>query len=268
MTVSQESMNRYRFQLLRCAPNVISGEYVNIGVFLYDEAGRMVDARFTPDFARLRCHPLADMEYLEALRNEFEDRRLLGEGFSEYVSGLQRNLSNSLQVSEESAFWGADAAAEIERLHQTYVLTPSRPEGRGEEAEAAPGTRRALRRRMDETFRRFGLFANGDRLQKDVSISYGLRRLQFTFDYSYQPNGAVSYVHGLALRNDADQAAKICFVFERLRARQSGEVQLTAVVDDAVPEETRELLASSDITSCQASRLDELAMQIRNELRP
>jgi len=265
--MTKDSLIAYQYQLLRYTPNLVSGEYYNIGVFLYDQAGRMIDARFTPDFRRLRCNPMTDFEYLSGLRNEFEDRRLLGEGFSSYVEELQQNLSNSLQISEKTAFWGAEAGLEIERLYRTYVATPSPEEVRAEAGEPAAGTRRALRRRMEETFRRYHLFANGDRLASELSVRYGGPRLQFTFDYGYRPNGVVKYVHGLALRNDLNDAAKLCFVFERLRAKGTSEVALTAVVDDQVPADTRELLSSSDIVTWEASRLDELAMQIRGELR-
>jgi hypothetical protein len=255
----------YKFQLLRYAPNVVSGEYFNVGVLLYDEAGRVIDARFTPDFRRLRCHPLADIEYLESLRNEFEQKRLGDENFGEYWEEVQRNLGNALQISEQQAFWGAEPREEVERLLQTYVATPSRLEAPGEQAEPPAGSRRALRRRMDEVFRRYHLFANGDRLLTDVSVPYGGPRWQFVFDYAYRREGATQFLQGLALRNDVSETTKLCFVFERLRAKTES-MTLTAVVDDEVPEDTSDLLRASRIVPWQASRLEDLALRIRSEL--
>ncbi len=262
--MSKTEMNRYEFQLLQYMPNLVSGEHVNIGVCLYDQQGHMLDARFARDFRRLRCHPLADLEYLEALRNEFEEQRLLGEGFSVYGRHLQRDLAATLQVSEQHSFWGGEPGTEVERLYQAYVATP-----RGEQQEAGgprSGTRRALRLKMDDTFRRYHLLANGNRLLRDVNVGYGPGRLQFTFDYSYPPNGANRYVHGIALHNDVRDATKLCFVLERLRARQNSEAAVTAVVDDQVPRDTLELLESSNIRIWQTSKLDDLALAIRGEL--
>jgi hypothetical protein len=267
--MATNEMSRYSFQLLRFVPNLVSEEHFNIGVFLYDAAGDMLDARMAGDFRRLACHPLVEMQYLEALRNEFEERRLAGEGFSLYAEQLMKNLSTGLQVSKPKAFWGQDPVTEIERLYSTYVATPSRPEMRAEDGGLVPGTRRALRHRMQETFGRYHLLANGKGLQPEVSVNYGGPRLRFTFDYAYQPNGSAKYVHGLALRNDVNDAAKLCFVIERLRGQTGGgasAVSLTAVLDDGIQDDTRELLESSEIVTCPLAKLDELALEIRNDL--
>jgi hypothetical protein len=254
----------YRFELLRYVPNVVAGEAFNVGVLLYDSGGRLLDARFAQEFRRLRCHPLADLDYLAALRNEFEEKRLMGEDFSAYVSELKRNLSNSLQVSDASAFRGDDVVTEVERLFSSYVATPV-PAARPADEEPQPGTRRALRRHMDEVFERYQLFANGDRLQRDVKVHYGSARLQFSFDYAYQPERSMRYVHGLALHEDINAAAKLCFVYERLRAREH-MAGLTVVLDQGVPQDVRDLLATSQIASWESPRLEDLALQIRGEL--
>jgi hypothetical protein len=255
----------YRFELLRYVPNVIAGEAFNIGVLLYDDAGRLLDARFAAEFRRLRCHPLADLDFLHALRNEFEERRLHGEGFTAYVAELKKNLANSLQVSDPAAFRGENAVAEMERLFSSYVATPLPGRESEDDKEPPPGSRRALRRRMEDVFRRYHLFANGDRLQRDVKVNYGSPRLQFTFDYAFPPNGAGRYIHGLALHDELSRAEKLCFVYGRLRAKEPG-VGLTVVLDDGTADDVRDLLASSSVASWQASRLDELALTIRKDL--
>lgn len=265
MAEIESSTTDYRFELLRYVPNVIAGEAFNIGVLLYDNAGRLLDARFADEFRRLRCHPLADLDYLHALRNEFEERRLTGEGFSDYVVALKKNLANSLQISDAKGMQGGDTLSEIERLFTTYVATPV-PAGREtEESEPRPGTRRALRRRMEETFRRYHLFANGDRLQRDIRVSYGSARLQFSFDYSYQFNGYARYVHGVALNEDIQRAEMLCFVYERVKARDSS-AGLTVVLDDGVEDDVKQLLESSQAATWELGRLDELALAIRNEM--
>ncbi len=259
-------MNQYSFQLLRYVPNIVSGEFVNIGLLLFDRDERLIGARFTPDFRRLRCNPSVDHHYLECLRREFEEKLLLGEAFAPYVEGLRADLSNTLQLSDRRAFDGSEVSVEVERLTNTYLTTPRREEIEGEQREPRPGTRQALRRHMEESFRRHALLGD-DRMHRQVSVSYGGPRMRFTFDYGYQPNGVVKYVHALALRNDVSDASKLCFAFDKMRAATADPPELTAVVDDAFPDDTRELLASSSVATCVVSKLDPMAYSIRRELR-
>jgi hypothetical protein len=256
----------YRFRLLRYSPNDIAGEFYNVGVLLYDESERLLDARFASEFRRMRCHPLAEMELLETLRHEFEEQRLLGEGFSEYVEALLKRLARSLQVSERRSFEGREAAAEMDRLYRVFVATPPRLRSGDEERGVRPGTRRALRRQMDRALERHGLLGARPSLEADVAMQYGGARLAFTFDYRYQPNGVSKLLHGVAQRNDVNEASKLCLAFERIRGRSERPLQLTAVVDEAVPPDTLDLLESSEIRTWRAGRLDELAMAIRGEL--
>jgi hypothetical protein len=257
---------QYQFQLLRYTPSGPAEEFYNIGVLLYDVADRLLDARLATEFRRMRCNPLVEMEYLEALRHEFEERRLLGEGFSEYVIQLQKGLARSLQITDRKAFWGLEAAVEMDRLYRTYVATPPRLGPGGEERDVRPGTRRALRRLMDRTFENHGLLGARPVMEADVAMQYGGARLAFTFDYRYQPNGVGKLLHGVAQRNDVNEASKLCLAFERIRGRSETPLELTAVVDDMVMPDTLDLLESSEIRTWQAGRLDELAMAIRGEM--
>lgn len=256
----------YRFQLLRYAPNVVSGEYYNLAVVLYDSAGRVVDARFGADLNRLLCHPGVEINYIEALRNEFEERRLLGEGFSEYFAEMTKHLSAALHLSERRAFFGADAAAEMDRLMRTYVESPPRTVETAERGPA-PGTRRAVRRAMEESFAAHGLFTDRGGLEREPRVSYGGARMRFTFDFGYRPEERTNrYLHAIGLRNDVNDAARLCFVFERVRERGEGETALTAVLDERVSDDVRALLASSKIEAVGAAEVDELAYRIRREL--
>ncbi len=251
----------YRFELLRYAPNRLSGEFYNIAVLVYGEDGRLLEGRFAPDLVRLRCHPLADLPYLEALRAEFEQRRR--EGFARYIEELKKNLSASLELSDPAYFVASgdrDMAAEMERLVRTYLATPRRSEVRA--AEPAPDTRRWIRARMRDTF---ALYHVLDRLDADVEVGgYVSPRFSFHIDYASKPNGKAHYFHALSLQHDVTDASRLCFVFDRLRARLP--CAMTAVVADAFPDDTRALLASSEIRPWPVSQLQELALGLRQEL--
>lgn len=253
-------MSPYRFQLLRYMPNRLSEEFYNIAVLLYDAAGRLIDARFAPDFLRLRSNPLADLALLHSLKEEFEDRRLSGDGFSQYVDEITRDLSQGLQISEPRAFLGGDALEEIERLARTYLATSHRAEAR--EAESHPGTRRWILGRMREAFRLHDL---DRRLQSDVPVGdFVSPRFAFRIDYAYKPNGLTHYIQALSLHRDIAEAGRLCFVFDRIRAKT--DAALTAVVADELPDDTRALLESSRIRPWPLSRLDELAVDVRRDL--
>ena len=253
-------MSAYKFQLLRYAPNRLSEEFYNIALFLYGTEGGLVDARFAPDFLRLRCNPLADLRFLQMLKEDFEDRRLTGEHFSQFVEDLKLNLSQGLQVTEEKFFLGGEVAAEMGRLARTYLATPRRREVPA--TETAPGTRRFILSRMRETFRLYHL---DDRLDADVAVgAYVSPRFTYRIDYAYKPNGLTKYLHALSERHDLADASRLCFVFDRIRAQAPSE--LTAVVADSLPGDTHSLLQSSQIRAWPVSRLDDLAMAVREEL--
>ena len=214
----------YRFQLLRLRPVPASDEHYNVAVILLDADGRVVDARFSPDLSRLRCHPAVEMAYVEALRNEFEDRLLLGEGFSEYFAELSGRLSNTLDISEPRALDAADPASELQRLVDTYVAPRGAAVGADGEREAPPGSRRDVRRRLEAALEAQRLFANGDGLRRSVRHAYGPGRLVHTFDFGYAPadGSGERLLHALGARDEANEAARLCFIFERLRSRLGG----------------------------------------------
>jgi len=250
----------YTFQLVRYAPNRLSDEFYNIALLLYGPGGGLIDARFAPDFLRLRCHPLADLEFLHQLKQDFENRQLAGEGFAGYVEGLRLNLSQGLHLSEEKAFEGGHPVEEIERLARTYLATPRRSEVRP--VEVLPGTRRWIHGRLQETLRMYHVL---ERLDAGVEVgSFVSPRFAFQMDYGYRPNGRSRYLHALSLRHDMNDAPRLCFVFERIRGR--ADATLTAVVDDSLPEDTRELLGSSGIEACAVAKLDGLALAVRQDL--
>jgi hypothetical protein len=249
----------YHFQLLRYSPNRLAEEFYNIAVLLYGPDGKLVEARFTPDFRRLRCHPLADLQLLEHLRSEFESRQF-AEGFQDYVEELRRNLSQGLHLSEERVFEGGEPPEEIARLERTYLATPKRSEVRAE--EPAPGTRRWILRRLRGAL---DLYHVLDRMEAEVQVGgFVSPRFSFEMDYAYRPDGVTRYIHALSHQHDMADAPRLCFVFDRIRAQ--AKAALTAVVDDALPEDTRALLSSSRIEPCPVSKLDSLALAIRHDL--
>ncbi len=265
MQTKSEASSRYDFQLIRYVPNVAAAEFFNVGVLLYGAQRELLDARLASDFGRLKCHPLVEMPYLEALREEFEEHRLAGEGLASYIKELCKNLSASLDVTTPKTFWGGNAPAEMDRLFDTYVTTPKPLNGAERDERPLAGTRAALRLRMEDSFRRHYLLDADRGLKANDSVQYGGRRMRFTFDYSYRPNGATAYVHGVAVRNEINDATRLSFVFERMRRQNEGSA-LAVVLGEGVQDDTAELLAASGAVSWPVAQVDKLAIAIRGEL--
>jgi hypothetical protein len=118
------------FFVVRYVPDVVKGEFVNIGVLLREAGGSPdqtapVRVRFTRDWSRVRCMDAsADVALLEDLEQEIGRR--LAEGSSErepasLLSLLEASLSNSIQMTEPRAALAENLTTELEQLMRLYV---------------------------------------------------------------------------------------------------------------------------------------------------
>src|SRR5580692_4936871 len=92
------------FSLIRYVPDVVKGEFANIGVLLREAGSSSAEVKFTRDWSRVRCiDPNADTEMLEALEAEIAAR--LASGVDAKVNTkpvletLEDSLSNSVQLT-------------------------------------------------------------------------------------------------------------------------------------------------------------------------
>ena len=107
------------FSLIRYVPDVVKGEFVNIGVVLHEAGGAGAVVRFTRDWARVRCMDAeADVALLEALESEIAERiqgSAVAYGKTTWEL-LEDSLSNSVQLTEKRATLAENMAAEIDQL--------------------------------------------------------------------------------------------------------------------------------------------------------
>src|ERR1700738_874788 len=122
------------FFLIRYVPDVVKGEFVNIGVLLREAGGDApgVDTpggavvRFTRDWSRVKCMDAdADIGLLEGLEAEIAARLQTGvqdsPGIKPVMEILQDTLSNSVQMTEVKACLAESLPAELEQLMKMYV---------------------------------------------------------------------------------------------------------------------------------------------------
>src|ERR1700712_766992 len=113
------------FSLIRYVPDVVKGEFANIGVVLR-EAGKDAVVRFTRDWTRVRCMDAdADIGLLESLGNGITERLRGGVELKvnakPMVELLEDTLSNSIQMTAMRGTLAESLPAELEQLLRMYV---------------------------------------------------------------------------------------------------------------------------------------------------
>jgi hypothetical protein len=264
------------FSLIRYVPDVVKGEFANIGVVLRkagDAGGATV--RFTRDWSRVRClDPNADVELLESLETEIAER--LRAGFEERVNAkpvlatLEDSLSNSVQLTEMRGTLAESMAAEMEQLMRMYVEPLKAPAAR----RKASG-RGAIAGKMRDEFERAGVW--GLMRKRIAAAQYTRPGDPLKIDCGYR-NGRVRMFHAVSLENDAEAAKGLAYSAEALRAgvsRVEGvEMELTAVVEPVASVGDAEMygfgvgaMESAAIRVLTTSDLGRVAETARRELR-
>ena len=258
------------FYLLRYVPNIVRGEFVNLGVLLYDaQRQRLLPPRLLENFRRVRrLHPWADLDVLAGLERQIEAEAPQQNGtLRAYLERLQQ-YSNVLEFSEPKAVLTPDPEAELERLFDTYVAEPPYP---SRVAAAVERSRAWIRAQLNSALRRAGLW---EKLERGVRVEdYTHKGDRFRFDFGWRRNGSLGFLHALPLEREVDRAKVLAYTMERIQTRLAAQ-KLTAVctaIVEAPPEsETAELsariLAEQRISLIPVARLDTLVGDLARQL--
>ena len=222
------------FSLIRYVPDVVKGEFANIGVVLR-EAGRDETAtvRFTRDWSRVRCmDPDADVDLLESLESEIGLRLQAGielkVNAKPMLDTLEDSLSNSIQLTEMKGTLAESFPAELEQLLRMYVEPLKLSSTRNKKASG----RGAIVSTMRTAFEQAGVW----RLmrKKIAAAPYTQVGDPLKIDCGYR-NGKVRMFHAVSLENDVEGAKSMAYSAEALRAgvlnTEGAELELTAVVE-------------------------------------
>ncbi|MFC6646182.1 DUF3037 domain-containing protein [Granulicella cerasi] len=219
------------FSLIRYVPDVVKGEFANIGVVLRAPDGA-AQVKFTRDWSRVRCmDPDADTELLEALEAEIAAR--LEAGVVETVNAkpivqtLEDSLSNSVQLTEMRATLAESVVAEMEQLMRMYVEPLKVARVRQKQSGRA-----LIAGEMRDAFERAGVWKL---MRKKIAASqYTQAGDPLKLDCGYR-NGKVRMFQAVSLESDVEGAKGLAYSASRLRggvARVEGvELELTAVVE-------------------------------------
>lgn len=256
--------------LVQYVPDLVRGEYLNIGLFLFSPQENYLGCLFTDDFRRIkRFHPQADLDFLRDLQQDFEQQ--IDEHSDElgsYLQWMQLSFSNVVQVSPARACLLQDPAAEIQNLFNRYV-------GARLEGPLPIDTRVRIKQQLRLSLVRAGVW---DRLERSIPAARWTQPGDpFTFDFGYRPleiagkpNGHIKLIHSLSLRRDIELAKVLVYTMEHVRRSEPAE--LTAVVEGIAGKDEETVLLSQNILeeggiAIQPVALaDEYARSIRREL--
>jgi hypothetical protein len=224
------------FFLIRYVPDVVKGEFTNIGVLLREAGGapnaEKADSavvRFTRDWSRVRCMDAdADIGLLEALEGEIAERLQMSATDPKPVLALlQDTLSNSVQISEARASLAESMAAEMEQLMRMYVEPLKVKVSRQRTGRAA------IAGAMRSEFERAGVW---ELMRKRIAASLYTRPGDpMKIDCGYRPNGVIRMFHAVSLENDVEAAKGLAYSAPQLREGvlrvESAKLELTAVVE-------------------------------------
>ncbi|MCU1323218.1 MAG: hypothetical protein JWM43_2867 [Acidobacteriaceae bacterium] len=228
------------FFLVRYVPDVVKGEFTNIGVVLR-EAGLAPDRgaapliRFTRDWSRVRCMDAdADIGLLEALEGEIAERLHEGaNGLKPVMEMLEDTLSNSLQLTPARACLAESMAAEMEQLLRMYV------EPLKVKVERRRTGRAAIAAVMRTEFERTGAWAL---MRKRIAAApYTRAGDPMRIDCGYRvgsesaTEGMIRMFHAVSLEGDVEAAKGLAYSAPQLRegvARiEQARLELTAIVE-------------------------------------
>ncbi len=227
------------FFLIRYVPDVVKGEFTNIGVVLREASGRgsLPVVRFTRDWSRVRCMDAdADVELLESLEGEIAARLQAGVSARDpkaVLEVLQDTLSNSVQITEARASLAESMAAEMEQLMRMYV------ESLKVKTERKRTGRAAIAGAMGTGFERAGVW--GLMRKRIAASAYTSAGDPMKIDCGYRAAGlaqsgeVIRMFQAVSLEGDVEAAKGLAYSAPQLRegvARlERARLELTAVVE-------------------------------------
>ncbi|WP_345945149.1 DUF3037 domain-containing protein [Granulicella sp. dw_53] len=227
------------FFLIRYVPDVVKGEFTNIGVVLRKagpSAGGAAAVRFTRDWSRVRCMDAdADVGLLESLEGEIAARLRSDTGETKLVMELLSDtLSNALQVTPVKACLAESMAAEMEQLMRMYV------EPLKVKVERKRTGRAAIAGAMRTEFERAGVW--GLMRKRIAAATYTRAGDPMRIDCGYRvgveqagADGLIRMFQAVSLEGDVETAKVLAYSAPQLRdgvARvERARLELTAVVE-------------------------------------
>jgi hypothetical protein len=243
---------------VRYIPNLVRGEFVNVGVLLFNAGTGERRFRFIedqPEFNRVRrLHPGRNESVLRQFRGHLEERFQTAETFDflnhhsdwqQLVRKWDDSLSNVFELSSPTAVLATDLDAEMERLYDDHVALQSAPTRVG-----APRSRSGVRAYCSQVFRQAGLWKY---IEKSVHAEqWTLQGDPFRIDYSYRRNGTRGFVQALSISRSPLDFKQFAYTADWIRRKETLKTEFAVVTDVAlVPGKNRDDFVSAALREAQ-----------------
>jgi hypothetical protein len=276
------------FFLLRYVPDVVKGEFVNIGVALLEQGDEgFTDVRFTRDWRRARClDPEADIELLESYEAEF--RRLLQSRLPEVINYrgpmsrrawllalMQESFAGTLEMAPMSAVLTESPQAEIGKLAQLYLESAPRGLESALRGRREQSGRRKIYNAMRDAFEKAGVW---QLMRTDIAVAQYTRPGDpLKIDCGYRPNGVLHLFHAVSLAADVNAAKVLAYTYsdmrDNLHSAEHAMSDLTAITEDELDLQDEGVafalatLQANDITIAKVSDMPAIAERARIDLK-
>jgi hypothetical protein len=268
----ESDLKQCSYFLVRYVPDVVKGEFINIGVFLFCPAEQFLDCLFSDDWRRIkRFHAPADTQFLRDLQVHFEQQ--IGErrgDFEGFILEMQQSYSNLIQLSPPRPCLTPNVRAQLQDLFERYVGV--RVAGPTEQ-----DTRTYIRQRMTDALSRYGVLEHGSFEKRIPASQWTGVGDPFAFDFGYKPpeqagkpNGRVKLIHALSLLRDPKLAEALVWTFERVLEKERSHLTVghedNPDPNDPVVRFSQGVLHHEHIRLVPVSGFDQYAQSIRAEL--
>jgi len=248
---------KLEFFLLRYVPDAVKGEFVNIGIVMFERAadgGGFADVRFTNEWKRVRClDPQADIVFLSRLEADLRTQLTQTQDRESLIRKIEDSFSNVIQLSGLKGCLSDNPAQELQLLTQLYLKPRVAIPETESEVVPLPDTgdqhgagRQHILRVMENAFRRAGIWKL---LMRSVpASSYGHPGDPFKFDFGYRIRDGkeIKLFHAVSMTSSIDAAVLLASRYQRIGSvmaqRTSSTPILTAVVEAGLDPGRHEVL--------------------------
>jgi len=270
-------LKQLEFCLLRYVPNVVRGEFVNIGLLLFEpqpDGFGFADVRMTSDWRRATClDGEVDIEVLQALEADVRTRLQHPQDVASLLHKLEDSFANLIQISPRKVCLAAEPTRELETLCSVYLEGP--------QLEALPvanrqkGERAVILAQIKDAFTRAGVWALG--MEHISAAKYTKKKGDpIFFDFGYVVGTDVKFFQAVPLKASTTHAVNLAYRFpeiaDRIFAETHASAQLTAVVADDLDRTNPEIefalreFKEKHVQVATASDMPSIADRARQEL--
>jgi hypothetical protein len=239
LPMSMADLKRLEFHLLRYVPHLVSGQFVDIGVLLFEPQPNgfgYADVRVTSDWDRVyRLDKEVDIEVLQDLEPYIRMQLRHSQDVALLVRKFEESFANMVQLSPRQVCLAAEPSVELESLSSIYLKEPwleAFPPATRQKGEHA-----VIHARIKDAFTRAGIWAL---CMEHISAGQYTKKKgdPLFFDFGYVVGSEVRFFQSVPLRTNANQtlavnlASRFPKIAECIYNETQASTQLTAVFAD------------------------------------